>query len=119
MSFVGQRRVTARPVCEQDTGRDRDEQDRGPSMKYRHSSQPPVLDRVLRRVMGEIRDGLRHGYFEFTLSSEIIGDGRRRLQLRAGKNYQFVIPADECDTDSSDLRDEGALDSDHDATHPG
>ena len=80
-------------------------------MTHDHPSEPPVIDRALRRVIGEIRDGLRHGYFEFTLSSEVIGGGRRRLQLRAGKNHQFVIPADECDNGSSDLRDEGALES--------
>lgn len=30
------------------------------------------------------------------MSCEVIGRGRRRLILRAGKNYQFLIPGDEC-----------------------
>jgi hypothetical protein len=55
------------------------------------------LDAALRRLHAEILDGLRHGYFEFTLTSEVIGHGRRRLVLRAGKSYQFVIPGDECE----------------------
>lgn len=54
-------------------------------------------DRALQRVVTEIREGLRHGYFDYGVSCEVIGQGRRRLQLRAGKNYQFVIPADECE----------------------
>jgi hypothetical protein len=68
---------------------------------------------AVRRVVSEIYDGLRHGYFEYTLMCEVIGQGRRRLQLRAGKNYQFVIAAEECDLAgrSGDLRDEGATDS--------
>jgi hypothetical protein len=69
-----------------------------------------AMDRALRRVLDEIHDGLRHGYFEYTLSCEMTGGGRRRLHLRAGKTYQFVIPAEECET-AGDLRDEGAMES--------
>ena len=39
---------------------------------------------------------MRHGFFEFVLSCEVVGQERRRLTLRAGKSYQFVIPNDEC-----------------------
>jgi hypothetical protein len=51
---------------------------------------------ALRRVLAEIHAGLRHGYFEYSLTCEVIGQGRRRLILRAGKNYQFVIGPEEC-----------------------
>jgi len=70
---------------------------------------------AVQRVVGAIYDGLRHGYFEYTLSCELIGHGRRRLQLRAGKSYQFVIPAERCENGgktASDLQQEGASDSD-------
>jgi hypothetical protein len=82
-------------------------------MKSRDIPEAPIIDRALRRVLGEIHDGLRHGYFEFTLSCEVTGQGRRRLQLRAGKTYQFLIPAEECEPadKARDLRHEGALDS--------
>ena len=67
------------------------------------------MDCAFRRVVEEIEAGLRHGYFDFSLSCEVIGQGRRRLHLRAGKNYQFVIPGEECESAlSSDLQDEGA-----------
>jgi hypothetical protein len=56
-----------------------------------------ALDSALRRLLSEIHEGLRHGYFDFEVACEITGNGRRRLTLRAGKNYQFLIPADECD----------------------
>jgi hypothetical protein len=69
------------------------------------------VDRALRRVLAEIHDGLRHGYFEYGLTCEVIGQERRRLVLRAGKTYQFVIPADECTSNASgsDPGDRGAL----------
>jgi len=65
---------------------------------------------ALRRVVTEILAGLRHGYFEITVSSEVIGRGRRRLVVRAGKHYQFVIPEEECLGMASpvdDLHEEG------------
>src|SRR5262245_29509090 len=80
------------------------------------------LDRALARVLAEIHTGLKHGYFDFLLTGEIIGQGRRRLTLRAGKNYQFVIPAADCESgDGSlgDLRHGGAGIHDEDATYPG
>jgi hypothetical protein len=56
------------------------------------------LDAALRRIVAEIHAGLRHGYFEFTLSCEVTSQDRRCLFLRAGKHYRFVIPADECES---------------------
>jgi hypothetical protein len=53
-------------------------------------------NRALARVLAEIDDGLRHGYFEYTLTCEVIGHARRRLTLHAGKNHQFVIPIEDC-----------------------
>ena len=55
-------------------------------------------DRALSRIVAEIHAGLRHGFFELRLTCEVIGQGRRRLILHAGKNFRFVIPSDECGT---------------------
>ena len=66
--------------------------------EHRPSGSSDRLDVALRRVLAEIHGGLRHGYFKYTLTCEVIGQGRRRLLLHAGKQYQFVIPADECES---------------------
>ena len=55
-----------------------------------------TIDRAINRILAEIQEGLRHGYFEYALTCEVIGQERRRLTLRAGKSHQFVIPKDEC-----------------------
>jgi hypothetical protein len=55
-----------------------------------------TADRALRRILAELHDGLRHGFFELTVTCEVIGQERRRLTLRAGKSHQFVIPKEEC-----------------------
>jgi hypothetical protein len=78
------------------------------------SNKPTSLEGALRRVLGEIRIGLAHGYFEYTLTCELANHGKRRLVLRAGKHYQFIIGADECETGRrwSDPHQEGAKESD-------
>src|SRR5437867_181992 len=35
-------------------------------------------DRALSRIVAEIHDGLRHGFFEYVLTCEIVGHERRR-----------------------------------------
>jgi hypothetical protein len=66
--------------------------------KSAHSreSMPSARRGALCRILAEIEAGLRHGFFEYTLTCEVIGHGRRRLVLHAGKSYQFLIPADDC-----------------------
>jgi hypothetical protein len=68
----------------------------GPISEVTDGSSSQSLDRALSRIVAEIHDGLRHGFFEYVVSCEIVGQDRRRLTLRAGKSYQFVIPKDEC-----------------------
>ena len=53
-------------------------------------------DPALRRIVAEIVDGLRHGYFDFRVTCEVIGGGKRRVILHAGKTYQFVLAAASC-----------------------
>lgn len=75
-----------------------------------HSASPSRIEVALRRVLAEIHAGLRHGHFEYTLTCEIVGRGKRKLVLRAGKHYQFLIGADECETgrEAGDPQHEGA-----------
>jgi hypothetical protein len=54
------------------------------------------IDCAVQRIVAEIHDGLRHGFFEFTLTCEVIGHERRRLTLHAGKSYQFIIRKEDC-----------------------
>ena len=64
-----------------------------------------ALNRAMQRLIAEVHDGLRHGFFEFTVSCEVIGQERRRLTLRAGKSYQYVIPREDCLRTTSDKSD--------------
>ena len=53
------------------------------------------VDRALDKLQEIVWRGLEHGYFECTVSGEIIQGQKRRLLIKAGKSFQFVIVADE------------------------
>ena len=53
------------------------------------------LREALDQIEGLIVDGLRHGFFDYSVACEIGKDGRRQLVIRAGKTHKFTIPEDE------------------------
>jgi len=53
------------------------------------------LDQAMQRLVHEVKDGLRHGFFEYTLTCETVKSRKRRLTLKAGKSHQFTIPEDD------------------------
>lgn len=56
------------------------------------------LRRAMCKLQSEISEGLEHGFFELLVSCEVIKGGKRRLTIRAGKSYQFVISEEELKT---------------------
>ncbi len=56
-----------------------------------------VLNRALEHVRDRLVDGLRHGFFEFTIRCEVVKDRKRRLVVTTGKSEQFTIPADQAE----------------------
>lgn len=59
------------------------------------NSNKPTLAQAMDRLSREVRDGLRHGFFELTVACEIVKGGKRGLTIKAGKNHRFTIPEDE------------------------
>ena len=56
-------------------------------------------DRQLRDALDHVEriivDGLRHGFFEYSISCEMISGRKRQLLIRAGKSHKFTIPENE------------------------
>jgi hypothetical protein len=50
---------------------------------------------ALDRLEGLVVDGLKHGFFDYSIACEIAGGGKRQLVIRAGKSHKFTIPANE------------------------
>jgi hypothetical protein len=53
------------------------------------------LREALDHIEGLVLEGLRHGFFDYSIVCEIGKDGRRELVIRAGKSHKFTIPKDE------------------------
>lgn len=54
-----------------------------------------TVDSTLAQLREIVEDGLRHGFFECTVSCEIVRDRKRRLVIKAGKSDQFLITEDD------------------------
>jgi hypothetical protein len=50
---------------------------------------------ALDRLEGLVVDGLKHGFFDYSIACEIGNGGKRLLVIRAGKSHKFTIPAEE------------------------
>jgi hypothetical protein len=58
-------------------------------------TEPIALDpfsAMCARLQELLRDGLRHGFFEYSISCETGPNKRRFVMIRAGKSERFVIP---------------------------
>jgi hypothetical protein len=50
---------------------------------------------ALDRLEGLVIDGLKHGFFDYSIACEVAKGGKRQLVIRAGKSHKFTIPEDE------------------------
>jgi len=55
----------------------------------------PQTKRAIDKLQKEILEGLKHGFFDYGISCEIIQGKKRRLQFKAGKSHCFLIPEEE------------------------
>ena len=53
------------------------------------------LREALDRLEGLVVDGLKHGFFEYSIACEVANGGKRQLAIRAGKSHKFTIPENE------------------------
>lgn len=54
-------------------------------------SGPGTLDKALGDLRKIVLDGLRHGFFEFQISGEMLNENKRRLVIKAGKSHRYII----------------------------
>jgi hypothetical protein len=48
---------------------------------------------ALDRLEGLVVDGLKHGFFDYSITCEV--SGKRQLVIREGKGHKFTIPEEE------------------------
>ena len=50
---------------------------------------------ALDRLEGLVVDGLKHGFFDYSIACEVANGGKRQLVIRAGKSHKFTILEEE------------------------
>ena len=61
---------------------------------FQHARSGQVRE-ALDRLEGLVVDGLKHGFFDYSIACEVANGGKRQLVIRAGKSHKFTIPKDE------------------------
>ena len=61
----------------------------------RSESGGPQFREALDRLGQVVVDGLKHGFFDYSIACEIGNGGKRQLVIRAGKCHKFTIPEEE------------------------
>jgi hypothetical protein len=54
----------------------------------------PQFREALDRLKGLVVDGLKHGFFDYSIACETL-NGKLQFVIRAGKSHKFTIPKDE------------------------
>ncbi len=49
------------------------------------------MDRATRKIVEAVEEGLEHGFFEYSITGEIVSGGARCVTVKAGKSYRFTI----------------------------
>lgn len=52
-------------------------------------------DALFVRLHDVVLDGLRHGFFDCSISCELVNGRKRRVVIKAGKSHQFTIREEE------------------------
>ncbi len=52
----------------------------------------PQLHEALSYLEGIVRDGVRHGFFSYTVTCEVGRNQRREIIIKNGKSRKFTIP---------------------------
>ena len=64
-------------------------------IKDRFRAKSGQVREALDRLEGLVVEGLKHGFFDYSIACEIAKGGKRELKIRAGKSYKFTIAEDE------------------------
>lgn len=49
------------------------------------------LNAAIEKLTSEVLEGLDHGFFDISVSCELVNGRKRKLTIKAGKSYRFTI----------------------------
>ena len=65
-----------------------------PNPPFRRAASGQVRE-ALDWLEGLVVDGLKHGFFDYSIACEVATGGKRQLVIRGGKSHKFTIPENE------------------------
>jgi hypothetical protein len=60
-----------------------------------HRAKHGQVREALDHLEGLVLEGLKHGFFDYSIACEVAAGGKRQLVIRAGKSHKFTIPEEE------------------------
>lgn len=66
-----------------------------PTTQLKRQSYGRQVQEALNHLEDLVVEGLRHGFFDYSIACEMGSGGKRHLVIRAGKSHKFTIPEDE------------------------
>jgi hypothetical protein len=55
----------------------------------------PTVEVMLRHLRAIVLDGVRHGFFDYSVTGEILNGGKRGITIKAGKSHRYIFPEDD------------------------
>lgn len=55
----------------------------------------PQFGEAMACLVRAVVEGLNHGFFECSITGEVVSGGKRQMMIRAGKSHKFTFPEDE------------------------
>ena len=62
------------------------------------TAQHGQLAKAMAKLEAELRDGLKHGFFDVTIACRMLNKGDRELVIKAGKIYRYTITEEEANS---------------------
>jgi hypothetical protein len=57
--------------------------------------QNPNVEKLLEKVKQEILSGVKHGFFDYQITCEIIQGKKRKITVKTGKSHRFFVSEEE------------------------
>jgi hypothetical protein len=63
-----------------------------PPIHHSRRAESGQIRELLDHLEGIVIEGLKHGFFDCSITCEISSGGKRHLVIRGGKSHKFTIP---------------------------
>jgi hypothetical protein len=63
-----------------------------PAMQPFRRAESEQIQELLDHIEEMVIEGLKHGFFDYSITCEVSSGGKRHLVIRGGQSHKFTIP---------------------------